>query len=434
MAFSPSLRALWLAQLLSLIGTDLTRFAVGVSAYRGSVSDYTWVTVCGEAPAFLLSPFTGILVDRVADKRALLFLSDAASLVASMWLWSKYSGGDLAVADIWAANIVQSIASSVQWPTFMATVTQLVNKDELVKVGAMNEAIPAAVMMIAPLIADFVLRSTNKDLTVLFQIELGTCIAASVALLWVQIVPSAAVPQPIASAVEKVLDDLQAPLRFLWSRPALRALLCVMFVCNFANGMVRVLFTPLIMAFGDTSDVATVLTFSGFGAFFGIAALKVMTPTRPVNTLLLCSAVQGLFLGAVGVRPSTYPILVVAVLYMALIPVVKVCRQAVFQHETPTHLLGRIFSLERAIREGCIPLSAAVAGPVSDYLENLMGHTDASGMASVCGPWVGVGKGRGVAMVFLVLGVVYTSTSLGGLLRSDLSALDTKLARKTKPE
>lgn len=62
--------------------------------------------------------------------------------------------------------------------------------------------------------------------------------------------------------------------------------------------------------------------------------------------MLLCSAAQGVLLALVGTYPSSALILTVAFLYMALIPAVRVCRQAIFQRETPVGLQGRIFALQ----------------------------------------------------------------------------------------
>ena len=99
----------------------------------------------------MLAPVTGLLVDRVGGtrtgRRALLLGADFTSLASSMWLFYLYILGDLTVRNVYVAGAVQSIANSVQWPAFMALMTRLTPPAELVRLGAVNEAIPALVCL-----------------------------------------------------------------------------------------------------------------------------------------------------------------------------------------------------------------------------------------------------------------------------------------------
>lgn len=142
MPIPSALKALWASQALSLIGTDLTRFAVGIWVFResaGGVSDFAWLTVCAETPAVLLSPITGALVDRAACRgwtRVLLWGADLLALAASMFLFQRYATGALTVSHVYTATAVQSMANSLQWPTFMAAVSRLMPQEKLVQLGA----------------------------------------------------------------------------------------------------------------------------------------------------------------------------------------------------------------------------------------------------------------------------------------------------------
>lgn len=62
--------ALWMTQMLSLIATDVTKFALRVFTYNatGSVSQFALITFFSEMPAILLSPFAGAVVDRYSRK------------------------------------------------------------------------------------------------------------------------------------------------------------------------------------------------------------------------------------------------------------------------------------------------------------------------------------------------------------------------------
>lgn len=165
--------------------------------------------------------------------------------------------------------------------------------------------------------AGAVLEAVGNDLTPIFLIELVTCISGSAVLLFCVIFPDG---EDSSKRQRSFAADVVEPFSVILRQPALMALLGFMTTCNVINGMVRILFTPLIMAFGTTGTLAAVLTLSGFGAIVGAVLLNRVGAaiTRPIRAMLLCSALQGLLLGLVGTRPSATLILSVAFGYAAV--------------------------------------------------------------------------------------------------------------------
>lgn len=80
------------------------------------------------------------------------------------------------------------------------------------------------------------------------------------------------------------------------------------------------------------------------------------------------------------------------------------------------------------MREGCVPLAGLASGPVADRLEVLMAHNHSSRLAEACGPFIGVGKGRGVALLFVLVGGVYSLLSVCALRSTTLCRLDDTVA------
>jgi MFS transporter, DHA3 family, macrolide efflux protein len=57
---------IWLGQLVSLLGSSLTGFALGVWVYQrtGSVTQYALISLFSLLPGLLIAPLAGVLVDR----------------------------------------------------------------------------------------------------------------------------------------------------------------------------------------------------------------------------------------------------------------------------------------------------------------------------------------------------------------------------------
>ena len=73
----------WFGQFVSLIGSGLTSFVLGLWVYQltGSVTQFALILFSGTLPRILLSPLAGTLADRW-DRRWMMLLSDAGSALS----------------------------------------------------------------------------------------------------------------------------------------------------------------------------------------------------------------------------------------------------------------------------------------------------------------------------------------------------------------
>lgn len=111
---------------------------------------------------------------------------------------------------------------------------------------------------------------------------------------------------------------------------------------------------------------------------------------------------------------------------MMVIPTVRVCRQAIFQKKTPPEMLGRVFSIQRAIQRAALPLSAVVSGALADVFEPYLIDRHAP-LANSIGAVVGVGKGRGIALIFILLGVGLLTASVAAYCYEPLRCIELHL-------
>ena len=92
-------------------------------------------------------------------------------------------------------------------------------------------------------------------------------------------------------------------------------------------------------------------------------------------------------------------------------PISNGCSQAIWQTKVALDVQGRVFSIRRMISYSIIPVAYAIAGPLAEQVfEPLMAEGGA--LAFVFGPVMGVGPGRGIALVFVVAGALYMLTTL----------------------
>jgi len=103
-----------------------------------------------------------------------------------------------------------------------------------------------------------------------------------------------------------------------------------------------------------------------------------------------------------SLRPSI--ILVGTCSFLFAQPIVNGCSQAIWLAKTPQAVQGRVFSIRRMIAWCTIPLSIGLAGPLADRVfEPLLAEGGA--LAASAGQVFGVGPGRGIALLWFILGV-----------------------------
>lgn len=100
-------------------------------------------------------------------------------------------------------------------------------------------------------------------------------------------------------------------------------------------------------------------------------------------------------------------------LLMFIIPIASGMSQAVWQIKVPTELQGRVASVQIMISRGLMPLAFLIAGPLADQVFDPLMTADSLLGRTVLGHVLGVGPGRGIALLFVLGGLLLFVISLG---------------------
>lgn len=119
-------------QLVSILGSSLTAFALGTWVYQQtkSVTDLSLIILAATLPGILISPLAGTIVDR-SDRRRVMLTSNCVSATVELVLWAMIIGGQTWLGYFFCLATVISIADAFQDPAFTASVPLLVAKRHL---------------------------------------------------------------------------------------------------------------------------------------------------------------------------------------------------------------------------------------------------------------------------------------------------------------
>lgn len=129
---------LWAGELISSIGGGLTSFGLGVYVFRqtGSAASMALVTLLGFLPTLLLSVPAGVLADR-HDRRLLMMIGDGFSALGILYILICMIQGEAALWQICVGVFISSTFSALLEPSYRATVTDLLTKEEYSKASGM---------------------------------------------------------------------------------------------------------------------------------------------------------------------------------------------------------------------------------------------------------------------------------------------------------
>ena len=426
---------IWSGQLVSLLGSQLTGFALGVWVYEQthSVSMLALVQVAMQLPYVVFSPLAGVFADRW-NRRTAMIVSDFGAGLSVLAVGILFITHHLQIWMVIPINLWMATFQTLMWPSFSAATTLLVPKEQYGRASGftqLGEALPA---IAGPAIAGALyvtIRLGNMAL-----LDFASYIFAVVLMLLFVRIPSPA--RTVGEAREK--SSVWKEMRFGWdyiiARKGLLALLVFFMIFNFLSGVIGPLLVPLILDNWDASTLGFLSTLMGVGMLAGTLVMSAWGGgKRKIYTLLGFYLLDGLFLVAVCLRVSIPLLAVCGFGAMFCSPISGACSQAIWQAKVAPELQGRVFAFRRTIAWSASIVSPLLAAPLADYVFK-PAMAQGGTLAPVLGPIIGVGAGRGVGVLISVVGlaiVVATLIALGvpQLMRVELDLPDHDPAVKT---
>jgi hypothetical protein len=126
-------------------------------------------------------------------------------------------------------------------------------------------------------------------------------------------------------------------------------------------------------------------------------------PRRIIRAILLCFLVQGLILLLGGARPNLLLIAGAASVFTFCEPIILASSRTLWQRKVPLDLQGRVFAVRQLIAWSAMPLAFLLAGPLADFIFEPLMAADGT-LASTVGAIIGVGPGRGIGLLFVLIG------------------------------
>lgn len=403
---------IWIGQLISLLGSGLTSFALGVWIFQetGQATPFAMTVLIGTIPRMLLMPLAGSLADRW-NRRLMMILSDTGSALVTLGIAVVVLTGELEVWHIFTASFIYSIFGAFQEPAYRASVVMLVPKKDLARANGMAQSSEAVQMLVAPLLAGFLFVSIGLQGIIL--IDFFTFFFALGSLLIVRIPQPELAPEPEGKK-SSVLSDMGFGWRYLRERPGLLYIVLYAALVNFLLNFSSVLIGPLVLSFETAEVYGVINVVMGAGMLVGSIFIGAWGgPKRKIAGVFGFIALMGIGQALTGLVASAWTIGAGLFLMLFGVPVASGCSTAITQAKVEPSVQGRVFAIRSMISQSIMPVAFAIAGPLSDLVFEPLMREGGALANSLPGMLLGVGPGRGMGLMFV----------LGGLLLLVVTAL-----------
>ena len=408
---------IWFGQLISLLGSGMTVFAVSIWAWQetGEATALALAAFFGFGPQVLLSPIAGALVDRY-DRKLIMILSDLAAGISTIALLSLYTTGNLEIWHLYAANAFAGAFGSFQFPAYSAAVTVMIPREQYGRANGMIGLAGSASGIFAPIVAGALIGFIG--IGGIMVIDIVTFVIAIVMLLLV-FIPAPEQTEEGRAARGNLWSESMFGFRYIFGRPSLLGLQLVFFMINLIATFGFTVMAAMILARTDSDPLALSYAQS-VGAVGGVAGGLLMStwggPKRRIHGVLLGMFLINLFGGIpMGVGRSVFWWAFSGFMIGLILPVLNGSNQAIWQAKVPPDVQGRVFSVRRLIAQISAPLAMLAAGPLADGIfEPAMAENGA--LVDLFGWLVGTGPGAGMGLMFVFTGLLGAAVGLGGYL------------------
>jgi MFS transporter, DHA3 family, macrolide efflux protein len=418
----------WAGQLVSLLGSGLTQFALTIWIFRetGQATQLALLGVFFMVPLLFMSPVVGVMIDRY-DRKLMMMLSDLAAGVTTIVILLLYVAGNLEIWHLYVNAAINGLFQGFQWPAYSAALALMVPKKEYVRVSSMLEIVGPASGIVAPILGGSIIGLGDTagfdGLVLIMLIDIVTFVAAIGALLLIHI-PRPERTEARGTGAGAFFQEAIYGFRYILDRPPLLALQGVFLLGNLFYTMAAgTLLAPMILArtgsnaliFGSMETIGAVGMVIGGVAIGAWGGFK-----RRIHGVLLGWALSfvGIFITGLG-RPEPAWMLGVwsaGILISALVvSLINGSNQAIWMAKVAPEVQGRVFTTRRLIAWIANPLARLIVGPLADHvMEPAMGEGGA--LVGVFGGLVGTGAGAGMSLLFVFSALAGLAVILGAYL------------------
>ncbi|MCK5309768.1 MAG: MFS transporter, partial [Thermoplasmata archaeon] len=279
-------------QMISIFGSAMTQFALMIWAWQqtGQATSLALIGFFGFAPALIMAPIAGALVDRW-NRKTTIILSDLAAGMGTVAGLILYSSGMLEIWHLYVIAAGVGAFGSFQFPAYSAAITMLVEKENYERATAIwGLAFAVGGGILGPAMAVFLLALVGISGVLTFDIVTFTF---AIGLILFIKIPEPERAKDIGKGIKGLFKDAGYGFKYIFKRKSLLGLQLTYFTSNFFGNMSMILLAPMILAVTASNEatLATIMVGMGAGSIVGGIVLTFWGGSKTNKILVIMSGI-----------------------------------------------------------------------------------------------------------------------------------------------
>jgi len=414
---------IWCGQLVSMIGSYMTVFAVILWVWErtGSASALTVISFFSILPRIPMSLISGSIVDRW-NRKTLMIIGDVNAALCTAAIGVLHGSDRLQLWHFWVAIAIHACFSQLQQLAYISAIAQVVPPQHHTRANSLNSAIRFAGAIVAPALAGVLYPIIG--LGGMVGLDLLTFGAALGTVLAVQI---PALPDLDKGDRPPLWSDLGFGIRYIRQDAGLTALVITFTLFAIANDLGQALYNPLMLARtgGDAQLLGMVTAAGGVGGLLGAVLLSLWVGFQPrIHGMLLGFIGAGIarLLFSLGQSGSLW----ITAQFLAALhtPLFLSSAMAIWYAKVPLHLQGRVLAVDQLIGLIVGAIATLIAGPLAETVFEPALQIDR--LFPFFRLIFGTGSGSGIALLFALTAFWMIAVGLRGYHDAKLRSIETE--------
>lgn len=416
---------LWFGQTLSWTGSAMSFFAIGVWIFEttGRASALSTILFTVGIVGVITGPFGGVLADRFPRKQ--LIISFDIVIAFLMCVIGYFAINDkLTLALLIPFALAFGIFEIAHWTTWSAFLGDVVKKQDVTKISALFESAEAFSLLLGPI--GGALIYSYFGLRGVILVDLITCF---IGIVTISFFKSENQIKKSKLSFKNIYSDLYEAYVWLKNQKGLLSLVSILSISNFFWGFTTVLLPPIVLTFSDARGLGIIESTIGLAFLVGsIVSLRYSEYLQGnIKLAIQCGLLGGISLIFGSLRPSIFLLCIFGIISGVSGTIQYTISSGAWLAITNSDIRGRALALRGTIAQMLRPIGVLIAGPFGDYLEFSFYPNN----IELLSPIIGTGPGRGYALLFLLVGILYICVWLINYQNKNLKTLSNQVLEIT---
>ncbi len=352
---------------ISIVGTWVQRIALTWLVYRLTNSALLLGVVgfSGQIPILIVTPFAGVLADRL-DKHKILLYTQTLSMVQAFVLAILVLTNTIQIWEIIALSVILGMFDALDMPTRQSFMVEMIgnNREDLGNAIAINSSMVNSARLIGPSIAGILISLFGEGWCFLLNAISYTAVIVSLLKMEVE-------HKPVSSKKKETFKELKEGVHYAFGFAPIKSLLLLLAVVSFMGTPIRILAPVFVKNFfhGGADLFGFLMGASGLGALTGAIFLMNRKSVLGLGRLITIAV----FTFGVGLTAFALShVLILSLIFMFMTGIGMMIQLAgsntMLQTIVENDKRGRVMSLYAMSFRGMAPFGSLLAGAAAGLI------------------------------------------------------------------